>query len=202
MTFDFTLISEDDFCRVFNHVTGEAISPAAAGMCMRTFDDVQNMEIVADPVKRAWVAGIIEGEGCLGLHMKQPKKSEPYPMFKISVNMTDEDVIKKLHAYVGAGTISGPCFHKNPKFKPFWRWHVNRRDIVYLLCSLLLPHFGNRRAAKAQKIMEAINQTPKPAWQHGTRHGYTRGCRCRPCTTAHSADCCKRRQSRAARPAL
>lgn len=38
-----------------------------------------------------------------------------------------------------------------------------------------------------------------PQWQHGTRYGYDRGCKCKDCKAAHAARCRRQRQKRKAK---
>ena len=45
----------------------------------------------------------------------------------VEVNMTDEEVIRKLHTVVGVGKVYGPYrADANPNRQPIWRWTLTR----------------------------------------------------------------------------
>lgn len=130
----------------------------------------------------AWVAGLLEGEGCF--HLK--KKYGSY----INCSMTDEDVIRRLHALVGCGTVT-PVQPRKEGYKRVWTWRTGAREDVERLCVLLLPWMGERRSEKIHSILGEFKRSPrervvKGGLVHGIRGGYTKGCRCAPCTEAES----------------
>lgn len=91
-----------------------------------------------------WAAGIIEGEGSFGAY--GPKKNKP----RVSVNMTDEDVIRRLHSVLGVGKVYGPKHYGN---KPRWDWTVERRAEAVGLMMTLYPLMGQRRREKIRSIL-------------------------------------------------
>lgn len=97
-------------------------------------------------VEIAWVAGIIEGEGCLLL------ERGIYP--RVAVTMTDEDVILKLFKVTGTGT----CVSKQPlkSGKIAYHWQVRRYEDVARFLMQIIPHLGNRRKVKAFELLDAI----------------------------------------------
>ena len=112
--------------------------------------------------------------------IKKYKDGKTYPAYRIACNLTDEDVLKRLHNYVG-GLFSGPVIDGNPKHKPFWRWGINKREAVQDLCVRLLPLMGVRRSSKIREILQMMEDHPMKSWKHGTRTGYEYGCRCSRC---------------------
>jgi hypothetical protein len=52
-----------------------------------------------------WVAGLLEGEGCFRVKKNSLRKAGRYTEVCVEVNMTDEGVIRKLHAVVGVGKV-------------------------------------------------------------------------------------------------
>lgn len=109
----------------------------------------------------AWIAGIIEGEGYIGIRKRargrdqNPDKGFRYEI-SIHVSMTDSDVIEMLYTKSGLGTTKKTC---SPVYikrgnKQLYRWSVAKRAEVEELCKLILPYMLSRRSAK---IREAIS---------------------------------------------
>lgn len=97
---------------------------------------------MASAVEWAWLAGIIEGEGCIAF--------TGVNSIELRVNMTDFDVVKRCHTMTGVGQIVGPAIHNtNPKAKPSWGWQVARRDAVLLVLDRIEGHLGERRSQRA-----------------------------------------------------
>jgi hypothetical protein len=97
-----------------------------------------------------WAAGLFEGEGCITTSSNGNSKS-------LQLEMTDLDVVQDFAQIVGAGNI---CYKKRldkPKWKPTYRWTIQRREMVYKILSLLLPYFGLRRAYKALNCLDDID---------------------------------------------
>lgn len=198
MLADFINISETQFAQVFQDVTGITISPFKAGVCMR-ISDIKS-PIVDDPIKLAWVAGIIEGEGCIQVAQKRLKDGSEYPTFSIRVNMTDEDVVRKLADYVGLGVMRGPIKQSDIGHKPFWSWTLCQHDHVMLVLNLIHPHMGLRRSLKIDEALAALELRPQKRWQHGTRNGYEQvGCRCKDCVRSNTRRHAERRRRLKAR---
>lgn len=127
-----------------------------------------------------WVAGLIEGEGTFSIGKDHS--------CRMSVRMTDEDVLIRAHAAFG-GTLAGP-YQEVPRVKPIWCWSITRREILIPFLNMILPHMGDRRSARIQELLEHCEQFPKGrprvnAVQHGTVSMYTNNdCRCEPCIEA------------------
>jgi hypothetical protein len=86
----------------------------------------------------AWLAGIIEGEGTFG--------RKGHPAGQVRVQMTDEDVIDRLHSLTGVGAVHSrgkPAEH----CRPVWEWSVIRRGNVLALHQLIAPLLLSRRRA-------------------------------------------------------
>lgn len=107
-------------------------------------------------IETAWVAGLIEGEGCLGLY-KLTGARKGRRRGRITVNMTDEDVVLKLHALTGVGHVRMNNWHAEHKlshYKRKWIWEVGRQIDVTMLLLRLLSHLGQRRLEKAILILD------------------------------------------------
>jgi hypothetical protein len=94
----------------------------------------------------AWAAGIFEGEGSFSTHTVY---SKTYP--RASVEMNDEDVVRRYHEIVGVGTFL-------QRKRPDLRYISVVQDIAGFraLVDLLSPWLGARRQAKAQQIIETL----------------------------------------------
>jgi LAGLIDADG-like domain len=98
-----------------------------------------------------WIAGLLEGEGCF--HLERGR----YP--RISLQMADEDVVRRLAELTGMGGVRGPYYPSGRDHKPIWRWLVCDRTHVETLLRLIQPLMGTRRQAK---IEQCLNFSPKP----------------------------------------
>lgn len=112
----------------------------------------------------AWLAGLFEGEGTC---YRGVSKGTVY--WQLNIRMTDEDVIRKAHAVSGFGR-----FRKIPNLyqratKPLFWWGVTSRLELRELLPLLLPHMGERRAARFRECLEWANaEPPSPGPTRGT----------------------------------
>lgn len=157
-------------------------------------------------VELAWLAGLLEGEGAF---MVIPKRYQgrgirsrgSYPSFRVSLNMTDGDVVYHAASVAGMGNVIGPFMRGNPKHSPMFRWNVNKRRHIYALLVAIYPYMGQRRGAKIMDILRTFNSSGRAGWSHGTRQGYEVGCRCRPCKDKHAERFRLRRQRILARNA-
>ena len=98
----------------------------------------------------AWVAGVIEGDGCLTM-----KNQRMFP--HVSVTMTDEDVIRRLQLWTGLGTVNGPYRPTTGHNKlPMWIWAVGGGAQAYALLIAIWPWLGSRRRARAEELIRAF----------------------------------------------
>lgn len=104
----------------------------------------------------AWVAGLLEGEGCFVLSKRTDK---PNTFIRaIHCEMTDEDVIRKLAALTGVGPVtlrlntSGR--RDTRKRKPTWIWSVQNKVDIKSVLTYVIPHLGARRKAKAEALYD------------------------------------------------
>lgn len=101
----------------------------------------------------AWIAGVVEGEGCI--HVKNATR---YGSPTLRVVMTDEDVIRRLHSWAGVGTVEGP--RTLPSGKRAWTWDVRRLEDVRAILEALLPWLGDRRKLTASLALAIIEDRP------------------------------------------
>lgn len=115
------------------------------------------------PEEVAWVAGLLEGEGCFFITWSQTRVGE-YPRMQLRCCMTDEDIVRKLYSMVG-GKVSGPIQKKKvsadgqlPKLQ--WLWVMGRRNGAEDLMKRIRPYMGTRRGAKIDEILAAGKAYP------------------------------------------
>jgi hypothetical protein len=94
---------------------------------------------------RGWVTALFEGEGTM--YASYPGARS----FSVSLNSTDEDVVRRLHDLVGIGNVYGP-YEKSNGRKQQWAWVAQgtaaRDFLVYLR-----DGFCERRRARADAML-------------------------------------------------
>jgi hypothetical protein len=97
------------------------------------------------PANLAWVSGLLEGEVYIGYTAGS---------MRIECEMTDEDVVKKLHEIVGFGTVY-PIKARKEHFKPTWRWGSKNQSDLGQFLEFIFPVMGLRRQ---MQIYNAMNE--------------------------------------------
>lgn len=138
-------------------------------------------------VETAWVAGLLEGEGCFTFGpWSNRKRVAPTRNIRVQCSMTDLDTIEKLHQLTGIGNVQ-PESRKDkrrPHAKPLYIWSAAKREDVIDLLVKIRPHMGERRGARIDELLKYAEENPPIYNQpvvHGTRRSYRKGCRCDEC---------------------
>lgn len=93
------------------------------------------------PVDRAWLTGILEGEGCFGY----------YGTPRVSVVMGDKDLVTRAATLMR--TLPRPRRGARlPHWSPMWVAEINGAPAAELML-LLRPGLGSRRGAKVDEIL-------------------------------------------------
>jgi hypothetical protein len=83
--------------------------------------------------ERGWVAGIIDGEGCLIINRQEPgrwgRKSPSHRLY-LKVTMGHEPTINRLHSLTGHGSVH---HHPGTRWNDSWSWIVAVGGVRYLL---------------------------------------------------------------------
>jgi hypothetical protein len=108
------------------------------------------------PTDLAWLAGLIEGEGCFTRHTTRGR----WHSANIKVQMSDEDVIRRCLSVSNLGRVHGPYVRDNPKWSPQWIWAVTRRDEGIELMTLLYPLMGDRRQSQIRECLKIYQTVP------------------------------------------
>lgn len=125
------------------------------------------------PKETAWVAGLLEGEGCFSIRANK--------YLSVSCMMTDEDVIEKLKTIVAGGNISLRKPEANRK--QVYAWNLYRREEVVSLITKLRPHMSLRRGERIDEMLLCAKENPllRENRECGTIKSFWRGCRCNEC---------------------
>ncbi len=97
----------------------------------------------------SWLAGLLEGEGSF---LRGPPSDPSSP--RISVQMTDEDVVQKVRLIVGHGTVGSYQDKKNPRWKRVFFFTVKGFPAVDLM-QRLYPLMGMRRQRQIDKALSS-----------------------------------------------
>lgn len=121
----------------------------------------------------AWLAGIIEGEGCISF--------AGVNSVRLTVNMTDLDILQRCRALTNCGHI-GLGKDRGPRRKPLHRWSVGHQNQIRKILPTIWPWMGKRRSARigvALTRLAGVRQhgfckrghkfTPENSYGHGPR---------------------------------
>lgn len=118
---------------------------------------------LSDPIVLGWLAGLLEGEGSFKWKKRPGREAQP----QISIQMCDEDVIRRLAAVWNSAVARREPKHSH--WSPSWETSIGGRK-AFLVMRAVLPIMGERRAAKIREIMEEVahryDTKEAPSWQH------------------------------------
>lgn len=105
-----------------------------------------------EEINLAWAAGIIDGEGCIGivrddrkaLNEKNGWNLSPIYKLRISVGMSHLETIEKLYEIFGDGRINGQKCYKRPGHKQVYYWTVNA-DAAWKVIEKVKPYLVTKR---------------------------------------------------------
>jgi hypothetical protein len=106
----------------------------------------------------AWVAGLLEGEGCFFPIEYRTKGYGPYTYARVAVLMTDLDVLQRLQRVTGIGHINGPTPRKDPRHKPIWHWVASKNKESITLMRAVYPLMGERRRARIDEVLALVEK--------------------------------------------
>ncbi len=94
------------------------------------------------PTDLAWLAGIIDGEGCLSVGRNNGKDGK-YIGMHVVLKMADEEAVRKASEITRVGTLKK---HKPfaPNRRPLWEWQCSSQQAACIL-RLLLPYLVTKR---------------------------------------------------------
>ncbi len=107
--------------------------------------------------KLAYLAGLIDGEGTIGLYLKNKRKDFS---LRVSVYGTEEVLMDWLLLNIG-GSVNRVGRRRNPNYKQEYSWYVSSSNACELL-KMVLPYLVIK-LAKARLVIEAWeNRCPTP----------------------------------------
>lgn len=124
-----------------------------------------------------WLAGLLEGEGSFIGPAHGGNK------IRVSIGMTDEDVIARVAALLGRDYAARPP--REAHHKTNYLTSINGQQAAILM-ALLRPLMGERRRAAIDRALDAWTP-PRTPQAHGLT-AYKRGCRCQECAVAKRAE--------------
>lgn len=110
------------------------------------------MNLLSD-TKLGWVAGILEGEGSFTLSSSKGRSKR----IRVSVEMTDIDVVEGLYEVTGIGRVY-ICTQRKPEWKPSRVWAVSVRQDCFDLMQAVYPLMGKRRSAKIDECLAILSE--------------------------------------------
>jgi hypothetical protein len=111
-----------------------------------------------DEEKWAWVAGLIEGEGCLSVLVQKTGKQKGRFKVCVIVKSTDLDVLQRLYVWTGCGQPPKRVEWIDPKAtKRDFRWRVSGQSDVRWLLERIRPWLCERRQRKADECLAALD---------------------------------------------
>ena len=111
------------------------------------------LEIPSDTL--AWLAGVLEGEGSF-MMSRNTVKNKVYFYPKISVNMSDQDIINRVSSVFNTKTYLVPK-DKRGDWKQLYRAQISGARAATLM-QQLLPWMSARRASKINEILATYGE--------------------------------------------
>src|SRR5215510_6894671 len=102
----------------------------------------------------AWLAGLLEGEGCFHVNFSQKN-----PYIFVEMQMTDEDVVYKAQEVSGIGNVTH-ISRKTAGWNDCWRWSISTQKDAAALMMTIYPLMGQRRQEKIKECLAAWRSFP------------------------------------------
>lgn len=113
------------------------------------------MEISISNLDLAWLAGLLEGEGSFLF----ASPSSYSAAVGVSLQMSDEDVVARASALMGAAYRRWVS-PRNPAWKPVFITNVRGRRAVCVM-EMVLPFMGKRRSERIHLVLASIEHKPR-----------------------------------------
>jgi len=118
-------------------------------------------------VDKAYIAGIVDGEGCIGYYNANPdKEGTPYCHPSINVTNTNKEVIEWLHKITGIGRASEIRFNDG-KRRTAYQWQLAKKQQVRQFLEVIRPYL-RIKAAQADVLLSLFNQEAGYTKKHGS----------------------------------
>ena len=88
---------------------------------------------------KAYIAGLFDGEGCIGYYNANPlANGTPYCHASLVVTMTDETIVRWLHTMFQCGHVS--IAKKDQNRRTAYQWQVSKKTQVRQVLSMIRPY--------------------------------------------------------------
>lgn len=103
----------------------------------------------------AWAAGFVDGEGHFGLHKTKvrPTDERGYASLELTAAQCDRQVLDRLQAALGLGTIGGPYTKKKENWRQSYLFYVNGFDKTKCAIELLMPWLSPVKKEQAERAI-------------------------------------------------
>ena len=109
----------------------------------------RRLEVMSD-TELAYLAGLIDGDGCL--YMRPSPSPDSYVM-GIQITSCDERLISCVYLLTGVGTMTTADYNKKNR-KRYWRWSIaSHKDIMILIPRLIQYTFTKKRRGELMYAM-------------------------------------------------
>ncbi len=122
-----------------------------ASKCQKCRYNLQQPRAMSE-AEIAWLAGILEGEGCWSRH------SQSTTRWWVAVRMTDKDIIDRLQAITGIGRVTKDPLPGRPGCKPCWAWRVDAKWHREWVTTQVWSWMGERRRSKIKELWPDMPQ--------------------------------------------
>ena len=78
----------------------------------------------------AWFAGIMDGEGTIGIYLYKDKEGHRQDVLQVGIEMAHEPTIKQIDDIARVGSIQ---VRHRPPWKPMFGWHASNREAASVL---------------------------------------------------------------------
>ena len=115
-----------------------------------------------------WVAGLIEGEGNIGVYGNGGRSRRGSA--RVAVSMTDFDVVHRLHEVTGLGGLHVKRPYSEGHL-PQLRWTVTKKADVLQVLYTVWPLLGERKQAAATAAIQHVLASPGQGWRRDLARG-------------------------------
>ena len=102
-------------------------------------------------IEAAWLAGIMEGDGCFTLHFGKNAKGTP----RLALAMTDQDIVDRVAVLLK--TESRTTDWRTKGNKAIWRTTLARLEDLKYTLEKIYPFMGVRRKQRIDELLTNIN---------------------------------------------
>lgn len=115
-------------------------------------------------LKTAYIAGIIDGEGCITIR-KWKSQGKIYHKPVIELGMCCRDVVAFVADYFGKNSLWFDVYRKNIKWKPIHKWRVTGTFVIPIL-EQILPFLIEKRE-QAEIVLKLARTMKKRIGKRG-----------------------------------